>query len=159
MTMFSVPAFNEGGRLRGSFVYMLMCQDAEPIYIKIGMSDAPMRRLNELRTACAVTPKILATVEVPSRKFACALETDLHSAMAPWQTTGEWYRYEGSDKSGFNDTWKMVFEKHAKPGWPLQWTKLAVQPMIKMAESRKRLYQHRWASRGQAYRDYLRASR
>lgn len=154
MTMVSVPAFHSDGRLRGSYVYMLMCQDAEPIYIKIGMSDAPARRLDELRTSCAVTPKILATVEVPSRKIACAMERDLHIAMAPWQTTGEWYLFDGQDQEHFNATWKAVFEKYAKPGWPLRWQKVPVQPLVKLAQRRKMLFQHRWATRGRAYRDF-----
>lgn len=158
MSMFSVPAFHSEGRLRGSYVYLLMCQDGEPIYIKIGMTDAPSRRLDELRTTCAVTPKIMALAEVPSRKIACALEADLHAAMAPWQTTGEWYLFRSDDKGQFNNTWKMVFEKYAKPGWPLSWTKMAVQPIARMAEARKRYYQHRWAKRGLAYQDFTRNS-
>jgi hypothetical protein len=156
MSLVGVPTFTSDGRLRGSYVYMLMCQDGAPIYIKIGMSDAPLRRLEELRKSCAVTPKILATVALPSRKIAFALETDLHVVMAPWQTVGEWYSYTGDDKAAFNDSWQRVFERYARPGWSLRWSKVAVEPMRKLAESRKRLYQHRWATRGRAYHDFTR---
>lgn len=157
MSVFTAAAFHKGnGRLRGSYVYMLLCQDDEQIYIKVGKSDAPLRRLNELRTSCAVTPKLLAYAEVTSSRIALAMEKDIHVSMAPWQTTGEWYRFESEEKERFNEAWKQVFQKYAKPGWPLQWTKVSVEAIAKVAESRKRLYQHRWATRGRAYQDFAR---
>jgi hypothetical protein len=155
MSIFGVRAYHtSNGRIRGSYIYMLMCQDGDPIYIKIGMSDAPLRRLEELRTSCAVTPRVLSFAAVPSRSIASALEVDMHAVMAPWHTTGEWYLFDPTDKHEFNDSWKRVFQKYAKPSWPLKWDKVAVESIQKRAASRKRLFQHRWATRGLAYQDF-----
>lgn len=160
MTIGTIPGwFKSDGRIRGSFVYMLLCQDDGPIYVKVGRSIVPMSRLNQLRHGCPITPKYFYTAEVPVSRDAVKLEAELHHAFKIWHQTGEWYKLEKEDRDLFNTAWKEVFGAFAKPGWPMKWTKIAVQPLAELAAKRRGYFKHQYKRRGQAYRDFLKLSR
>lgn len=160
MTIGRIPgAYNSNGRIRGSFVYMLLCQDDGPIYIKAGRSIVPMSRLNQLRHGCPITPRYFYTAEVPANAEAIKLEAELHHAFKIWHHSGEWYKLEKDDRELFNTAWKEVFAAFAKPGWPMKWTRLAVEPIAEAAARRKRYFKYQYRRRGQAYRDFLKVSR
>lgn len=159
MSVGNFGIYHRDGRLRGSYVYMLLCRDAGPIHVKIGMTDIPTQRLSALRTNIPIKPEIFAIVEVFSRKEALRLEQGLHKELKKWRTDGEWFRFEDSDKGEFNLIWQRVFERFAKPGWPLYWVKIPVQPLAKLARQRQAAYRYRWRVRGKAYQDFERADR
>jgi len=155
MSTFQSGIYGTDGRMKGSFVYMLLCNDAEgPIYIKAGLSDTPTKRLNALRVACPITPRYFYVVEVHSRDQAKIIEAELLSAFEPWHHNGEWFKIPVEDKAEFNESWKKVFRFFSTPAWPLSWTKIAVQPLAEAAKKRKQFVQTMYVKRGRAFQDF-----
>lgn len=116
-----------------SFAYMLFCHDqGGPIYVKIGMSDSPLFRVLELKTGCPMNMDRLAIVRVWSREAAQSLEIDLHHAFKRWRLDGEWFRMSLADKNRFNATWKEVFQKYARPDWPMKWHQISVREFLSL---------------------------
>lgn len=149
---------NSDGRLVGSFVYMLLCQQGGPIHVKIGLSDDPFKRLSALRNTCAVTPRRFAVTSVPSRLMAKRLEAALHKELSPWRKHGEWFEFTPEEKADFNRGWQVVFARQQRNmrGYPLKWEHLSVAEIVKAAEARKNASQRRWRERGPAFQDFLR---
>lgn len=156
VTDLSKTLYGKDGRVRGSFVYMLLCQDSGPIYVKIGLSNDPFQRMHALRNGCPVELRRFAFVAVPSRKFATKLEMWLHHDLSPWRSQGEWFKFAPEEKPDFNKGWQAAFSKCALPGWPLTWTQMPVAKLMEQWERRKRFAQRLWRRRGRSYQDYLR---
>lgn len=156
MSLSQVPLYHEDGRLKGSYIYMLLCQEGDgPIYVKAGMSDTPTRRFASLRGGCPVPPQIMAVCEVHSRKRAKRVEADLHHAFKPWHAHLEWYRVEFEDKARFNAAWKQVLSQWSEVGWQLQWTQISAQALGRRLDEAQRLYRRNFTRRGVAYRDFV----
>ena len=159
VTAASGRTFRKDSRLPSSFVYMLLCQDEDgPIYVKIGLSDEPYRRLQALRNGCPVTPRRFATCAVPGRIIAKRVEHALLSQLAPWRTQGEWLKFDRDEKADFNAGWQEAFRKTAPKGWPLEWTHIPVGELIKWWQQKKVLAQVRFNRMSQAKRDFLQHS-
>lgn len=155
MTIGSLGIYRQNGRIKGSFVYMLLCHDEGPnIYIKVGMTDCPDKRLAALRTGCPITPKLFYTVEVENRNKAKKLEAELLFVYQPWHHNGEWFMVPAEDKTEFNKSWKKAFAAFHSPSWPLSWSKVAIEPLIKLGEKRARFVRMRYRRNGRAYRDF-----
>lgn len=155
VTNISKTLYRKDGRVRGSFVYMLLCQDdAGPIYVKIGMSDDPFQRMQALRNGCPVQPRRFAFVAVPSRRLAKKIESFLHGELSPWRSQGEWFKFEPAEKADFNKGWQSAFRKAAIPGYPLEWTHIAVEFLIKEWDRRRNVARGIWKKRGRVYQDF-----
>lgn len=126
------------GRIDGSYVYMLLCSEGDAIYIKIGMTCTPTKRLYALVNNCPLKPEIFATANVYSRKMAYAVERALHRKMRHWRQHGEWFRLTPAERAEFNQGWKDVFAKFAKPHWPMYWVQTEVAPVMRRAKLRQR---------------------
>ena len=160
MTIGAYSPFGVDGRIRGSYVYMLLCRDDDgPAYIKIGVSDSPLQRFQHLCCNCGVTPRVFSVVNLRTRKAAFSLERNLLKKYALWKTKGEWIKVEVSDKKQFNEIWQAVFAKHAEKGRPLRWNQLSVATLLAQAKERGRRWQQNYATRGTAYRDFAADSR
>jgi hypothetical protein len=76
---------------RAWFVYMCLCQDDDgPIYVKVGMSNCPHRRLSALRTGNPIPVHQFYICQVHSKRKAKILERALHIGFGRWGLTGEW---------------------------------------------------------------------
>jgi Meiotically Up-regulated Gene 113 (MUG113) protein len=151
--------FHPNGRIRGSYVYMLMCQNSDGIHIKVGLSNDPLKRLASLMTACPIPPGILATAELPNRKKALNFEQELHCILAPWRGVGEWFLFDESDKAEFNASIQRAAAHFSSASWPIRWQKHSVPALIAIGRQRRSGF--RWARRqkGRAYADFSRDSR
>lgn len=154
MSVGSLGIYGSDGRIRGSYVYMLLCRDAGFIYVKVGMSDVPTKRLAALRVSCPLTPKVFYVVEVHSRDKAKLLEAELLSAFQEWHHNGEWFRIDPKDKASFNEAWRLAFLAHSSTSWKLAWTKIAVGPLAALAKKRKQFIQMTYRRRGKSYQDF-----
>jgi hypothetical protein len=156
MSGFRSTFYKDDGQIRGHYVYLLLCQDSGgPIYVKIGVSISPLERFAQIKANCAVTPKRFAVVELRSRKEAYRLESELLDAYKDWRAVGEWLILNAEDKAVFNAIWKLVFERFAQKGWPLRWTQLSAQALIKASQMRQRYAILKIKRRGKAYADFL----
>lgn len=146
------------GRVKGSYVYMMVCHDGGSIYIKVGRSCLPMRRLDELRHGCPITPRYFYTVNVYSREESKRIEGELHFAYAEWRINGEWFKLNPADKQAFNAAWRKVFSHFAKPSWPLSWVRMSIAPIAAAARSRGAFALKVKRGHGRAYEDFLHQS-
>lgn len=153
MSSFKISAF-DGKRLRGCYVYMLICRDDGPLYIKVGISETPTERLMALRLGCPVNPKTFAVCESFSRRMARKIEVDLHKALKQWRAHGEWFKLDISEKDAFNDAIRPVFSKHTRASWPLRWEKVSVKAMVSYWNRRKATAMKKLRRRGRAYADF-----
>lgn len=148
---------NQFGTIRATYVYMLLCQDDGPVYIKIGITERPDQRLMEIVNNCPVSPAIYATVAINNRKYAQSLERALLDGYKKWRTNGEWIAVETSEKPQFNTVWKEIFTTFRKrwPTWEGRWEKVSVPGMVKRAKARAKNYRRKFRNIGAAGRDYL----
>lgn len=137
---------------------MLLCQDepASPIYVKIGLSDSPLKRMQSLRNGCPVTPKRFAICAVPSRLIAQRVERSLLTEFSPWTSHGEWFKFDKAEKQDFNVAWQRGFANIRLGSWALEWTHFAVEELIKQWAKSQKIYQSKWRRRGVAYQDFAR---
>lgn len=149
------PLYHVDGRIKGTYVYMLMCREADgPIYIKIGLSGNPTARIRNLCNQCAVPPQRLAVVELHSRHAASKVERALHDSMDKWRVHGEWFKFDLKDKSRFNACWREVFDKYSRPEWQLKWEQIPLKPFLQLLAKRKKAYQKAYVLGSLAYRDF-----
>lgn len=151
MSVYSADLFTAEGRLRGSYVYMLLCQDLEAIYIKVGRSASPLARLNDLRTSCPIAPEIIAIVEVSTRKRAGELELALHAAFDQWRTNGEWFRFSAEERPQFNDAWKPILQRFSHSSRKLSWQKYSVPAIINSSRERRGFLRISFANKKREY--------
>lgn len=155
MSMHTANLYTPDGRLRGSYVYMLLCQIDRPIHIKVGRSSTPFSRLDDLRISCPVVPQVMAVAEVFSIRKAVRLESDLHLALDNWHSHLEWFVVLPEERAAFNAAWKPVIAAHSTPSRRIEWISHSVPALIRAAETRKRLQKVRFARRGKAFHDYV----
>jgi hypothetical protein len=148
--------FHPDGRIRGSYVYMLMCENSDGIHIKVGRSNNPLGRLATLLTACPLSPGVMATAELPNRRIALNFEQELHCALAPWRTNGEWFLFDSSDKAEFNESLQRAAAHFSKPSWPIRWQKHSVPALLSLARQRKAYVARMHRKQGRACRDFRR---
>lgn len=156
----ATAVFHQDGRIRGSYVYMLLCRSADGIHIKVGMSDHPLKRLQGLLTSCPLHADTLATVELPTRRTALRFEKELHCVLAKWRSSGrEWFLLSASDKAEFNALIQIAAVHFVKPSWPMRWQRHSVQALLSAARQRRAMFQRRAKKRGRAYMDFTAASK
>lgn len=143
-----------------AYVYMLLCEGSGewPVYIKIGMSCEPYRRLTTLMTGCPVPAIKLAICPVRSRRLARSIERRLLKATERWTANGEWRRLKLEDKSAFNACWKAIFDAESDYAWKPSWDMHSVAEIQRLGALRLRLHRLKFAKRGPAYRDFVRHS-
>lgn len=156
MSVGSLGLYRPDGRIRGTFVYMLLCHDGGPLYVKVGITDTPHQRLLALRNGCPVKPKIFAMMETPSRRRAATIERALHAAFDEWRIHGEWFVMSFADRAVFNERWRRVVGQYALPNWPARWTQIPVEPVIAHGQQQRRWFAKKIRRRGKAFRDFSR---
>lgn len=124
------------GRLRGSFVYMLLCKSEEALFVKIGVSDNPTTRLSELLVGCPVEPLLFSVAHIPTRTRAELLERVLQRSVQKWSTRGEWFSLKVSESAAFKATWRAALKHYDKPAWPVRWTTISIAALRKLGQLR-----------------------
>jgi predicted GIY-YIG superfamily endonuclease len=151
--------YDSDGLIKGSYVYMLLCRDNGPVYVKVGITDNIKARLENLRHGCPVTPHQFLTMKRPNRGNARRVEAALHKALNAWRQHGEWFKVELAEKPCFNEAIRAALAKHIKPGYPCRWDRVAVQPLIRHGQARQAYYRKIFVLKGSAYADFKRDCR
>ena len=159
MSIQNLGTFRENGRLRGTYVYMLLCRDDGPIYVKVGISDNPYKRLLMLRGGCPVTPRRFLSFEVRSRKKALQVESAIHAALDRWLAHGEWFKVNKAEKPEFNLALATAIAPHKETGWPCEWGHTLVAPLMEDARSRMNYKRQQLNHRSTAQKDFDQALR
>lgn len=147
------------GRLVGSYVYFLCCASdmKDTVYIKIGVSDSPTKRLLSLTNGCALRPLTFGVCNVRSKFVAFKIETQLHQELHAFRQQGEWFKFAMQDKPYFSETRDSILRTYRCGAWPMNISVTGVMPVVKDAR-RKALYACRLVKKkGDAYRDFRKA--
>jgi len=144
----------------GCYVYVLLCQDGSgPVYIKIGISERPDKRLRALSHGCAISPRLFATVDVKNRLAARKLEEALHGEFVQERTVGEWFIFRAEAAGDFRRRCTAVLSRFDHdPTRPLRWSAVAVHALLRHDKRRSVgwLQHNRQAITGRARRDAMR---
>ena len=154
MSVGTFPTFTREGRLSGCFVYFLVCQDGDPIYVKIGITSSPDARLRSLVNNCPVKAQRFATIRLWSRRKALDVESKLHETFDRNRVTGEWFKFAAAEKRAFNDELRKIIADHSLPSWRLAIEQMPVKPFMDRAKARKRLFQRNFRRKGRAFQDF-----
>lgn len=144
------------GRLLGSYVYFLCCASdvKETVYVKIGVSDSPTKRLFSLTNNCALRPLTFGVCNVQSRSFALQIEKRLHQEFRAWRQQGEWFRFEMRDKPYFSETRDVILRAYRSAAWPMNISVTGVMPVLKDARRKALFVCHLAKRKGDAFRDF-----
>ena len=156
MSTFRIANPNE--QIVGCYVYLLLCRDADDIYIKIGLSETPWNRFRQLASGCGVTPRSFSMIAAPSRPVAHIIEKSLHAAMQKWRNRGEWFRFSHADKSEFNGILHGILALHSTSQCPMRVEKLSASALLTYSKEKKRagyaVLRALQNQRGKAYCDF-----
>lgn len=78
------------------YCYVYLMRDEANEYYKIGMSNAPTYREGTLQSE-KPSIKLIAYHKYPTRKFAAAIESALHTVYKDKRIRGEWLKLEKKD--------------------------------------------------------------
>lgn len=78
-----------------TFVYFFMARDGDgPMYVKIGRSDNPIKRVGEVRTGCPLPIIKAGMVKCLDWNQAKRIEREFHRHLADRGSSGEWFRFD-----------------------------------------------------------------
>jgi hypothetical protein len=97
----------------GSFVYLFHCVDTD-IY-KIGKSDNPSSRINDIRGGCPYELELYAQTWLPSVTGAYAYESHLHKMFDTLRMEGEWFKLKEELVDIVIDDFMTPYSKKYKP--------------------------------------------
>lgn len=137
-------SFEDDERPDDCWVYMLLCRDDGPYYIKVGISQNPVKRLSSLRTACGVKARMLLCTEVWSRRAAARIEASVHAALDEWRVEGEWFKVQPEDRDRFNAAWSPVFAQYRNKSYPLELKRVSLPEVDRVGELYRRNGVRRW---------------
>lgn len=83
-----------------TYLYMFMARDGDgPMYVKIGVSEDPFSRVTQVQTGCPIRIIRAAMMKCMSRDQARKIEKAVHVDLSPFSSSGEWFRFDWSDKA------------------------------------------------------------
>lgn len=151
-------ALKADGTYQGCYVYLLLCEADGAVYVKAGMSNDPVGRIQQLLVGCPLVPGILASAELLNRGIARRAERALHVAFAEWHTNREWFRVPLHDRERFNAARRIAMEGFALRGRPIMWTKLGLAPLLAILRQRQAVAARKAKRGGASFRDFCRDS-
>jgi hypothetical protein len=101
------------------------------VLAKIGISQNPIERLQEIAVGAPFEPESFAVVRLQSRKLAKSLEFDLLSECLKWRSRGEWLCMAPTDAAEFRAVCKTVMQRHSRGGIVLRWQPLPLDSIRK----------------------------
>lgn len=137
-----------------SFIYMLFCNEEDKVFVKIGVSDRPTKRLSALASSAPLRPKLFAFMEIWDRSSALVIESRLHEALAKWHSHGEWFVLSYDERDNFKTAWKNVLFGFHRSGWPLVWNQVSVDAVLRVGRKTQAYVRRQYARRGRAFRDF-----
>lgn len=95
-----------------SYVYVIG-REAGPV--KIGISDNPDNRLQQLKSGCPFKPAVIWQHSMPMREDAFAIERAFHAKHANRRLHGEWFNM---DWEAASDTLEEDIANYMREGYP-----------------------------------------
>lgn len=81
-----------------TYVYFFMARDGDgPMYVKVGRSDNPIKRIGEVQTGCPFPIIKAGMVKCLSLDQTKRIERDIHCRLQNRHTSGEWFKFDWSD--------------------------------------------------------------
>lgn len=151
--------FDQDGRRRGTYVYLLLCADNDLIHIKVGQSVSPLARLHQLKVGCPLPPKYLAFVHVGPKGLALTIEKAIHKNLKRWASHGEWFAVSPSEKAPFNAAIQDVLRGYRSDSKPLSIEQIPLTQLLKEAKQRQQLARIMYKRRGRAFQDFKNSSK
>lgn len=125
------------GRLFGCYTYLLFARQGSDVYVKVGVSERPKDRLQEICCGLPFEADRYAFCFHGSRGAALKMERDLLKAYAKWSTRGEWLKMARADSAEFRSILQTVTRKFSTATNRMQWDQLSI-PAFRKEQAEKR---------------------
>jgi hypothetical protein len=149
MTIERAHLYTIDGRLRGSYVYMVLWRFDAFIHVKLGRSCSPFEGLKRWTEA-----HVISVAEVPTLRTAARLEACLREIFIPWQTDLECFSVRFEEWPTFKAAWRPVLAEMSTPSRRIHWRNYSVQAIASDATRRRRERQRTFMRRPLAYQDF-----
>ena len=94
-------------------MYLFMARDGDgPVYLKVGRSDDPVRRVQDVQVGCPFRIIKASMVKCASVDQAKEVELALHRRLSDRNSSGEWFRFDWNnpaDKEELADAAERCF--------------------------------------------------
>lgn len=141
----------------GCYVYLVFCEQGGAVYIKVGVSADPIRRLMSIRNGMPFEPKRFAFCRVSGRKMALSMEALLLERTKHWRSRGEWLETLPSEAEAFRKILSGVTARYAR-GLTLTWGQMDVRAFVeqRVQAQKVRLANMRQNRRNPVFADFER---
>jgi hypothetical protein len=149
MTIERAGLYTIDGRLRGSYVYMVLWRIDVRIQVKLGRSSSPFAGLKRWTEA-----HVICIAEVPTLHTAVRLEAQLREVFIPWRADPECFSVRVVEWPTFKAAWRPVLDAMSSPSRRIHWRNYSVQAIATDAIRRRRERQRTFMQRPLTYQDY-----
>ena len=146
-------AFTPTGRLKGCFVYMILCVVDGQLRAKIGYSSDPLKRFRALVTGCPVVPEELSVLEVAGPVIAKKVEEEMHAALKQWNVHHEWFGIPEAEKAAFATRLREVLTRNSDSSRSLRWVRYSVAKILASLHQRQMAGRRRFCEADLSFRD------
>lgn len=91
--------FDCNGRIASwrTYVYFFLARDSDgPMYVKVGRSGNPIKRIGQVQTGCPIPIVKAGMVKCLGLEQAVKIERQFHSRLGDRKSSGEWFRFDWS---------------------------------------------------------------
>lgn len=140
MTVVTLRIHNRDGRARSHYVYLVLCQDDGPIYVRVGHSAHPVEHVRHVRANAPATPRFVAYSEVGTRSLARLVERAMHDSLSEWRFKRAWYVAKLSEQQAFRKSVQRVLARFSTPERTLTLQQIEIEPWRVLASERLAVY-------------------
>lgn len=102
--------FTEDGRLPGDcYVYVAVApMEDGNAFVKVGVTACPDSRIQAIMTGCPLSIEHVRFYRTGRRAVSFRIEHGIHHALTAYHSSGEWFRFDMSDKEHKKALWGAV---------------------------------------------------
>lgn len=130
------------------FVYAFFFEYKGEVFVKVGQSAVPYKRLDAITHGCPFPLSQAVFVQIGGSSHAKSFELRMKRELEEYRTRGEWYCFDKSDGAKFNEAVREVYAKIT--GRRLVWSKVDIREYFERQAQAAEKWQGRRRSRALA---------
>lgn len=123
------------------FVYAFFFEYGDEVFVKVGQSAKPHRRLGEVANGCPFPLSQAVYTQIGSASIAKSFELRMKVALARFRTRGEWYVFNKAQGGEFSVAANIVYMKVSAR--KLAWSEVDLQAYTEEQAAASRKWQNR----------------
>lgn len=123
------------------FIYAFFFEYKDEVFVKIGQSAVPYKRLNAVSQGCPFPLSQAVFAQIGGESHAKTFELRMKNELSECRTRGEWYCMHKSEGARFNVAIRKVFMQIT--GRTLAWSKIDVEVYLERQAQAAEKWQNR----------------